>query len=103
MKNKLLSIFGAITLIAYLLFAGSTIAQPAPGPVGGGPDFSKATQVLGVTAAELSAAIGGPPPDFAGAAEKFGVSVEELLAVLPAPPASDIPEGYTADDFMQPE
>lgn len=100
MQRKLLSIIGAL-LLGYLLSAGSAFAQEPP-PAGGGPDFSKATEVLGVSAADLSAAIGGPPPDFIGGAEKLGISVEELLAVLPAPPPSDIPEGYTTEDFMQP-
>lgn len=80
-----------------LLLASTAYSQVA------GPDFSKATEALGVTATELAAAIGGPPPNFKGAAEKFGVSLEELMAVLPAPPASEIPEGYTAEDFMTSE
>lgn len=96
MKIKYLTTLGI--MLAGLLFANAAYSQAAAGP-----DFSKATEKLGVTAAELSAAIGGPPPNFEAAAEKFGVTVEELMAVLPAPPASDIPEGYTADDFMQPE
>jgi len=39
--------------------------------------------VLGVSVAELAAALGGPPPDFDAAAQKLGISVQELVAVLP--------------------
>jgi hypothetical protein len=91
MKKYLITL---TAIVASLLLVSTVYAQAA------GPDFSKATEKLGVTAAELGAAIGSPP-NFKSAAEKFGVSVEELIAVLPAPPASEIPEGYTAEDFMK--
>ena len=95
MGKKLLYFFSVAMLVG-LLTSVVHAQQPAAGP-----DFSKAAEALGVTTTELTTAIGGPPPDFAGAAEKFGISIEELIALLPAPPASDIPEGFTAEDFMQ--
>ena len=48
-----------------------------------GPDLSEAADALGVSVAELAAALGGPPPDFDAAARTLGVSVQELMAVMP--------------------
>ena len=56
----------------------------APGE-GGAPDLSEAADALGISEAELVAALGGPPPDFDAAAKTLGVSVQELMAVLPGP------------------
>lgn len=53
---------------------------------GGAVDLADAAEALGVTLAELEAALGAPPPDLAAAAEALGVSVAELEAALPAPP-----------------
>lgn len=108
--TKVVSTF--IILTACLFIMTNTYAQeqtpPPPPPQGGGgggagPDFTHAAEALGVTATELSAAIGGPPPNFVAAAEKLGVELNDLVALLPAPPAGDIPEGLTAEDFLQPE
>lgn len=92
MKQKYITTLAAI--VVSLLLASTAYAQAA------GPDFSKATEKFGVTAAELATALGSPP-NFKSGAEKLGVSVKELMAVLPAPPAGEIPEGYTAEDFMK--
>jgi hypothetical protein len=54
----------------------------------GAPDFSDAAAALGVTAAELEAALGAPPPDFDGAAEELGVPVDELRAAIGTPPGA---------------
>lgn len=53
-----------------------------PGADGQGPDFSGAAAQLGVSEAELQAALGGPPPDFESAAAALGVSVADLHAAL---------------------
>ena len=53
------------------------------------PDLGEAADVLGVSAAELAAALGGPPPDFDAAAQKLGISVQELMAVLPGRPRGE--------------
>ena len=52
----------------------------------GPPDFTEAASKLGITTAELIAALGGPPPDFESAARILGVSVEELQKIIPAAP-----------------
>ncbi|MEM7324970.1 MAG: YHYH protein [Actinomycetota bacterium] len=62
--------------------AGGT---PGGGGQGAPPDLTEAAAALGVTVAELQAALGGPPPDFGAAAETLGITVDELLAVLPGP------------------
>lgn len=56
------------------------------GPEGGQPDLTEAAAALGVTQAELQAALGGPPPDFEAAADALGVSLDELMAAVPGPP-----------------
>ncbi len=61
------------------------MAAPAgaePGAVE--PDLAAAAETLGVSEAELEAALGGPPPDFESAAEELDVSVDELMAALSA-------------------
>lgn len=58
----------------------------APAQAGGAPDFTDAAAQLGVTVAELEAALGDPPPDLPAAATQLGVSVVELEAALPPPP-----------------
>ncbi len=56
------------------------------GPGGAAPDFTEAAATLGVTADELTAALGEPPFDLDAAAEILGVTPEELEAALPAAP-----------------
>ena len=55
------------------------------------PDFTEAASKLGITTAELIAALGGPPPDFESAARILGVSIEELQKIIPAAPATPPP------------
>lgn len=62
----------------------------------GGPDFSEAADALGITEAELIAALGGPPPDLDAAAATLGITVQELETVMPAPPGQA--EGAPADE-----
>lgn len=78
--------------------AGDLGAGPAPGgaapddaagqPGTGAPDFTDAAAALGITVAELEAALGGPPPDLDAAAATLGITVAELEAVLPPPPGA---------------
>ena len=96
MTKRIISLFQTLAILGCIFCSAVAIAQ-APGP-----DFSKATETLGMSAAEL-ATILGSPPDFIGAAEKLGVTPEELMALLPAPPADEIPEGYTEENFLQAE
>lgn len=56
------------------------------GQAGGVPDFAAAAESLGVSEAELLAALGDPPPDFEAAAETLGVSVEALQEAMGAQP-----------------
>jgi len=44
-----------------------------------------AAEALGVTVAELQAALGPPPPDIAGAAATLGVDVEVLRELIERP------------------
>ena len=57
---------------------------PGDGP-GGPPDLTEAAEALGVTVAELQAALGPPPPDIAGAAATLGVDVEVLRELIGRP------------------
>jgi len=102
MANQVKKVIKTVSIVASVVFSAIVIAQAPPPPGGAAPDFSKATETLGVTAAELATALGSPP-NFITAAEKFDMPVEEFLSLLPAPPEADLPEGFTADDFMQPE
>ena len=52
---------------------------------GGPPDLNEATGVLGVTVAELQAALGPPPPDIVGAAITLGVDFEVLRGLIGGP------------------
>lgn len=65
-------------------------AGDAPQP----PDLTSAAAALGVSADELSAAL-GMPPDVQRAAETLGVPLAELVSVLPAPPGGG--RGDSAD------
>jgi hypothetical protein len=58
------------------------------GPPGGEPDFTDAAKTLGVTVAELEAALGNPPFDLAAAAKKLGVTAAQLEAALPQRPGA---------------
>jgi hypothetical protein len=55
------------------------------GRPGGPPDLIEAAEALGVTGAELEAALGPPPPDIAGAAATVGVDVEFLRELIGGP------------------
>ena len=57
---------------------------PGDGP-GGPPDLTVAAEALGVTVAELQAALGPPPPDIAGAAATLGVDIEALRELIGRP------------------
>lgn len=48
-------------------------------------NLASAAETLGVTEAELLAALGGPPPNFEAAAEALGITVEELQEALGTP------------------
>ena len=100
MKTKLTKTFKTAALLGSMLCSVAVMAQMAQ-PAGAGPDFSVAIEKLGITATELATALGSPP-NFVAAAEKFDMPVKEFTALLPAPPAAEIPEGLTAEDFMQP-
>jgi hypothetical protein len=52
---------------------------------GGPPDLTVAAEALGVTVAELQAALGPPPPDIAGAAASLGVDIEVLRELIGHP------------------
>lgn len=56
--------------------------------MGAPPDLTDAATELGVTTAELEAALGEPPFDLAAVAETLGVTEAELEAALPAPPVA---------------
>lgn len=56
------------------------------GEAKGARDLSAAAAALGVTVAEIEAALGGPPPDIEAAAATLGITVAELQALLPARP-----------------
>ena len=58
---------------------------PGEGGPGGPPDLTEAAEALGVTVAELQAALGPPPPDIAGAAATLGVDVEVLRELIGRP------------------
>lgn len=60
--------------------------SPPPGQSGRGPDLAAAAAQLGVSEAELRAALGPPPPDLAAAAAQLGISEADLRAVLGPPP-----------------
>ena len=64
----------------------STQIQPMP-PMGGPqPDLAGAAQKLGITQAQLEAALGRKmPPDFLAAAKTLGITEAELKAALGAP------------------
>lgn len=63
---------------------GDEAGAVGPGTAPGGPpDLSEAAATLGISQAELLAALGGPPPDLSAAAATLGISVDELAAVLP--------------------
>ncbi len=66
--------------------AGDAAAPPMDGAQTP-PDFTEAADMLGVTADELTAALGEPPFDLAAAAETLGVTEAELEAALPDLPA----------------
>jgi hypothetical protein len=72
--------------------AGSNAAGGAAGNAGGPPaggqrpDFSAAATSLGITTAELEAALGQPPFDLDAAAKTLGVTAAALKAALPPPP-----------------
>ena len=55
-------------------------------PGGGAPDFTDAAALLGVTVAELEAALGQPPFDLDAAAATLGIDAQQLADALPAPP-----------------
>ena len=57
---------------------GGEVEEPA--------GFAEAAATLGVTLAELQAALGPPPPNLEAAASTLGVTVAELQAALPPPP-----------------
>jgi len=67
--------------------------EPGGGPGAGGPgdrpggpsDLTEAAEDLGVTVAELQAALGPPPPNMAGAAAALGVDVEVLRELIGRP------------------
>ena len=63
---------------------GPGTGGPGGGP-GGPPDLTVAAEALGVTVAELQAALGPPPPDIAGAAATLGVDVEVLRELIERP------------------
>lgn len=65
---------------------------------GGGqrPDLTSAATKLGVTVAQLEAALGQPPFDLAAAAKKLNVTVAVLQAALPQPPQMGGGAGQTA-------
>jgi hypothetical protein len=66
---------------------GGNGGPPNGGPPNGGPpDFTDAAAKLGVTTAQLQAALGQPPFDLDAAAKTLGVTAEALKAALPAPP-----------------
>jgi len=50
-----------------------------------GPDLTAAAATLGVTEADLQAALGTPPPDLAAAATSLGVTEADLQAALGVP------------------
>ena len=63
---------------------GLGVGGPGEGP--GGPlDLTEAAEALGVTLAELQAALGPPPPNVAGAASTLGVDVEVLRELIGGP------------------
>ena len=72
---------------------GAGAAEPDGGPGAGGPgdgpsgppDLTRVAEALGVTVAELEAALGPPPPDIAGAAATLGVDVEVLRELIGRP------------------
>jgi len=72
---------------------GSGSGAPTGGPGAGGPgdgpsgppDLTRVAEALGVTVAELEAALGPPPPDIAGAAATLGVDVEVLRELIGRP------------------
>ncbi|HRV96636.1 MAG TPA: hypothetical protein P5526_31055 [Anaerolineae bacterium] len=59
---------------------------PPPGQPGQGPDLAAVAAQLGVSEADLRAALGPPPPDLAAAAAQLGVSEANLRAALGPPP-----------------
>ena len=71
--------------------AGATGPDGGPGAGGPGdgpsgpPDLTRVAEALGVTVAELEAALGPPPPDIAGAAATLGVDVEVLRELIGRP------------------
>ena len=68
----------------------TTPAQDPAAPTGA-PDFTDAAAMLGVSVADLEAALGDPPPDLQAAAAQLGVTVEQLEAALPPPPEGGEP------------
>ena len=60
--------------------------QPPPGQQGQGPDLTAVAAKLGVSEADLRAALGPPPPDLAAAAAQLGISEADLRAGLGPPP-----------------
>lgn len=67
--------------------SASTAGQGGAPEGGGAPDFSDAAAALGVTTADLEAALGQPPFDLTAAAAALGVTEADLEAALPAPPS----------------
>jgi hypothetical protein len=65
--------------------AGGPDGGPGEGGPGGPPDLTEAAEALGVTVAELKAALGPPPPDIAGAAATLRVDVEFLRELIGRP------------------
>lgn len=66
---------------------GGDAGGPPGGDAGGPPDLTDAAAALGLSVAELEAALGQPPFDLDAIAAELGVSVEDLTAAIPAPPA----------------
>lgn len=61
-------------------------SAPPSGQPGQGPDLAAAAAQLGVSEADLRAALGPPPPDLVAAAAQLGVSEADLRAALGPPP-----------------
>ncbi len=57
-------------------------SQPGGQPGGQMPDFAAAAATLGITKAELQAALGDPPPDFVAVAAALGITEEVLMEAL---------------------
>ena len=75
--------------------SGAPTGGRGDGGPGSPPDLTEAAEALGVTVAELQAALGPPPPDIAGAAATFGVDAEVLRELIGRPveeaPAPSVP------------